>query len=1248
MKRKIPKILSVSLALVLALSLSLVMAVPVAAEPIPGEPIPGAQLSVSDPLAVAEWTTLRARAGSYSVHLDTTAGSQNSGIEARIRIEMAEGTTLGDIVSVSWWRYIEDGFAPHLDIILDLNEDGSWTAADDDALVIQYAYNPVGHLVNGVANFYGAQQDAWAQTFSDTGDPTGPAEITDTTTGWATTGAPGAGSNFFEHTLAEWKTGVTYTADGYASKTIDGASVVLALEIEADHWYAGMDVYIDEIVINGTPYELEPPSPFDEEFYAVGDVPIVTIYDGAANDDPMVIEGITVEVKSSTDTIGDLAVVLTETAADSAVFVGSFTLLGAAPADRAADQIVVSEGDTITLTYPVTPDWVVTALVDEAPPTIEEELIVEGVTVTPTVGAIIYHTTPLIVATYSDATSEIDTTSVTMTVNSVAVTPSLVTASQVSYTPSTDLPVGSTVEVTVNVSDNAGNSATASWSFSIAGKFNVSVTSATTIPAAVAGDVIVTFKDAQNAGIKTSPGLNELASVQVTLSGVGVDMDSGVLVAPDLDTHTFSNVWPEQAGEITVTFVGTFDSGVETVETKTLTIDVTGYLVEETWADVGMNTTGDISLRVTTKAGAAVNTGTVIITAAEADGFAKDVDPLVAGDESFKVIVINGAAGVITYDGGDAEDFLVSDGNYEVTGITFANIGAVDILVEDAGGGDKAHFITAFSVLGNNVYSLTFEPATLTAGVDAAGALDITITENDDPAIDVDKIFIGGVEKVFTRADNVYTITAELLYLEAKTGEDALVVMARNALGTEYGTATLEVELPAVIPDTEIMLTGVEYTVVVSVLDASEEALEGFLWIGTYDEETEIFTPDPVIHLGGALLELDAEGTVEFAITVTAEASLVWKVGGSNVMANAALILEPDIAVEDPEYSLAWLPLAPEVGEEITFTVTDNYGDAAASRDIKVVSPGGDLIEKVTTLAGVFKYTPTEDGDFAVYIWGVSDWQAPEIVTVVVTRLVSIAASPLSVPLYVGETQQLAITATYEDASTAEVTATATYASDAVSVATVSIGGLITAVAEGTATITVTYTEGVITRTVDVLVTVTEVPVLVSIAASPLSVSLNPVDTQQLAITATYSDASTAVVTTATYESDAVSVATVSIGGLITAVAEGTAIITVSYTEDAITVTTDVSVTVTVVEPLTIQLWEGANPIYYIGATMALPAALTNISEKTEVIWQRDVSTGGLWEYYFVEWATGDITQLENGRVYIIVVSEDCTWEVSQ
>jgi len=85
--------------------------------------------------------------------------------------------------------------------------------------------------------------------------------------------------------------------------------------------------------------------------------------------------------------------------------------------------------------------------------------------------------------------------------------------------------------------------------------------------------------------------------------------------------------------------------------------------------------------------------------------------------------------------------------------------------------------------------------------------------------------------------------------------------------------------------------------------------------------------------------------------------------------------------------------------------------------------------------------------------------------------LSSIAATPASVSLDVDGTQQLTVTATYSDASTADVTAEASYESSVTSVATVSTGGLITGVAEGDTTITVSYE----TKTDTVSVTVSGV-----------------------------------------------------------------------------------------------------------------------------------------------------------------------------
>jgi uncharacterized protein YjdB len=69
-------------------------------------------------------------------------------------------------------------------------------------------------------------------------------------------------------------------------------------------------------------------------------------------------------------------------------------------------------------------------------------------------------------------------------------------------------------------------------------------------------------------------------------------------------------------------------------------------------------------------------------------------------------------------------------------------------------------------------------------------------------------------------------------------------------------------------------------------------------------------------------------------------------------------------------------------------------------------------------------------------------------------------------------TQQLTITASYTKGASKTVTATSTYKSSSATIATVSTGGLVKGIAAGSATITVSYTEGGVNKTVTVPVSV--------------------------------------------------------------------------------------------------------------------------------------------------------------------------------
>lgn len=150
--------------------------------------------------------------------------------------------------------------------------------------------------------------------------------------------------------------------------------------------------------------------------------------------------------------------------------------------------------------------------------------------------------------------------------------------------------------------------------------------------------------------------------------------------------------------------------------------------------------------------------------------------------------------------------------------------------------------------------------------------------------------------------------------------------------------------------------------------------------------------------------------------------------------------------------------------------------------------------------------------------------------------LVSIAVTPAAPAVINGHTLQMVATGTYDDASTADVTATATWLSATPSHATVGAHGLVTGVASGTSVVgaTVGGVEGHTTVT-------SGTGYLTAIAITPAAPTVLQGQTQALVATGTYQDTSTADLSTlATWTSSVPGVATVGAHtGLLTAVAGG-------------------------------------------------------------------------------------------------------------
>lgn len=194
------------------------------------------------------------RRGTGGISYSATVGdiNHNKGADARIVIPIPEGTTLGDLESISWWVYTVAGYPPHVDIYLDVDEDNELDL--EDVLTAEMACNPQ-QTIQSIADSLPGE---WVQTFESTAG-FGPAVIDGSTTFWVT--QLGAGTaDAPSSTLANWKDGIVtsnpddWTPDPDLTGEITADALVLRLEIEVDNWVVPSECYVDdvEIVLTGT------------------------------------------------------------------------------------------------------------------------------------------------------------------------------------------------------------------------------------------------------------------------------------------------------------------------------------------------------------------------------------------------------------------------------------------------------------------------------------------------------------------------------------------------------------------------------------------------------------------------------------------------------------------------------------------------------------------------------------------------------------------------------------------------------------------------------------------------------------------------------------------------------------------------------------------------------------------------------------------------------------------------------------
>jgi len=191
----------------------------------------------------------------------------------------------------------------------------------------------------------------------------------------------------------------------------------------------------------------------NKNFYKTGVSPVVTVNDCSKSG----IVGV-FAYSDTTGYTGKIQIALNETGSSTGIFTGTFKLVNTTPS---TGELLVNDDDIVTVRYYNGSAYIEdTAEVDDTAPTIT--------VVSPAAGSKTTNTQPPIEASYVDASSSgIDTTTVVMKLDGVAVTPQTKTTTHVVYTPPTAISQGSHT-VTVDVSDVAGNAATQkSWSFTV-------------------------------------------------------------------------------------------------------------------------------------------------------------------------------------------------------------------------------------------------------------------------------------------------------------------------------------------------------------------------------------------------------------------------------------------------------------------------------------------------------------------------------------------------------------------------------------------------------------------------------------------------------------------------------------------------------------------------------------------------------------------------------------------------------------
>jgi uncharacterized protein YjdB len=275
--------------------------------------------------------------------------------------------------------------------------------------------------------------------------------------------------------------------------------------------------------------------------------------------------------------------------------------------------------------------------------------------------------------------------------------------------------------------------------------------------------------------------------------------------------------------------------------------------------------------------------------------------------------------------------------------------------------------------------------------------------------------------------------------------------------------------------------------------------------------------------------------TSGLAAGVSANSSVITAAFGGKTASATLTVLPASLR------SIVLLPANPaiNIGASQQFTVMgtfsdQSYRDVSAQTTFKSATTGVATINAATGLAlgmtaGSSAITATSGA-----------LNAATTLTVNSATVQSITLAPQAPSLLIGATRQLAVTAHYSDGTSADVTAASAFGSATATNVGVGGSGLLAGVAAGTSLITATF-DGQRDTTIATVGAAT----LSSIAVTPATATVAIAGQQQFVATGTYSDKSTAIITSSvTWTSADNAIGKVSNTGAATGVSGGSTTIT--------------------------------------------------------------------------------------------------------